>query len=317
MSKYRKNLPQLSETPFLTDGGIETTLIFEQGIDLPEFAAFPLLLDKATSRELIQYYLPYIQLAKDKQLGFILESPTWRASKDWGEKLGFNQTELQQINRQAIDLLVELRNEHESVATPMPISGCIGPRGDGYLVHNKMSSDDAFHYHLDQIKTFAATEADLVSAFTINYVEEAIGIILAAKACRIPAVIAFTVETDGRLPSGQPLHSAIEEVDAITEGSPAYFMINCAHPSHFSNTLAGDGDWQKRIRAIRANASCMSHAELDESVELDRGNPEELANDYKKLTKFLPSLKIVGGCCGTDSQHIAAICDAMPHFSHA
>lgn len=317
MSKYRDNLPQLSETPFLTDGGIETTLIFKQDLELPEFAAFPLLLNEAHRKELLKYYRPYLQLAKDKQLGFILESPTWRASRDWGEKLGYNPGELEQINRKAIDFLSNLRDKYEDEKTPMPISGCIGPRGDGYCIHSKMSSDEARSYHLEQIQTFAETEADFVSAFTINYVEEAIGVSLAARECQIPSVIAFTVETDGRLPSGQPLQSAIEEVDAVTMKGPAYYMINCAHPSHFSNILKGDDEWLHRIRAVRANASCKSHAELDEAEELDRGNPEELANDHKNLAELLPNLKIVGGCCGTDSEHVGAICSAMFEDDHA
>lgn len=314
MSKYRTNLPQLGST-FLTDGGLETTLIFEKGIELPEFAAFTLLKDRQNTKDLSDYYIPYIELAKKKSLGFILESPTWRASLDWGKKLGYNQNELELLNIKAIDLLVGLRDQYEDETSPMPISGCIGPRGDGYRAENKMTSNQARQYHATQIQTIANTKADLVSAFTITYVEEAVGITNAALMSDIPVVISFTVETDGRLPSGQPLKSAIQEVDHRTSNGPAYYMINCAHPTHFADAFENQAGWVERILAIRANASCKSHEELDEAEELDRGNPEDFAHQYKKLGELLPQLKVVGGCCGTDSQHIEAICNSMHAFS--
>ena len=193
----------------------------------------------------------------------------------------------------------------------MVISGCIGPRADGYKISNKMTVDEARQYHFEQIETFAHSEADLVSAFTINYVEEAIGITRAAQSAGIPVVISFTVETDGRLPSGQALAQAITEVDHTTQNGPAYYMINCAHPTHFNTTLTTDAPWVRRIRAIRANASALSHAELDEAQELEDGNPVELGSQYAELTNMLPNLNIFGGCCGTDHRHVAAICRAV------
>ncbi len=309
MKNDRTKLPQHSESLFLTDGGLETTLIFENGIDLPEFAAFPLLETEKGSGILRDYYLPYIEIARKNHLGFILESPTYRASKQWGDLIGLTEKQIQTANIQAIKLLVELRNNHANEDSPMVISGCVGPRGDGYHVNNKMTIEQAKKYHTEQIRTFAtATEADLVSAFTLNYVEEAIGISLAARDNAIPSVISFTVETDGRLPSGQPLGSAIEQVDKTTEAGPAYFMINCAHPTHFSDVLKTGGAWIDRIGGVRANASCKSHAELEEAEELDRGDIAELSHQYQQLTELLPKLKVFGGCCGTDHFHIEQIC---------
>ncbi len=311
MTQYRNSLPQMTEQPFITDGGLETSLIFHHGYELPEFAAFDLLTQSIGYVTLLNYYRDYIQLAKTHHTGFILESPTWRASRDWGRKLGYNGGDLREINRKSITLLREIRDETQNSETPMVISGCIGPRGDGYQVSEKMTADQARQYHFDQIKTFSDTQADLISAFTINYTEEAIGITRAAQDAGIPAVIAFTVETDGRLPSGQPLGEAINEVDAATAGGPAYYMINCAHPTHFDEALASNEPWLQRIRAIRANASAMSHAELDEAEELDDGNPNELGRQYAQLLKRLPNLNIFGGCCGTDHRHVAAICKAV------
>ncbi len=308
MKTYRRDLSLLEERIFLTDGGLETTLVFDHGFDLPEFASFTLLKDKKGRTAMHDYYLPYIDLAKQNQFGFILESSTWRASKDWGEKIGYNTQDLEKANYEGIELLANLRKTHENNTTPILISGCIGPRGDGYIPAVKMDPWEAQQYHSAQIQTLSKTEADLISAFTINYSEEAIGITRAAQQFEIPVVISFTLETDGRLPSGQPLSAAIEEVDQKTQNGPAYYMINCAHPTHFKHVLLTDAVWKERIYAMRANSSCKSHAELDESEELDSGNPAELGCEYQYLIGLLPNLNIFGGCCGTDIRHLREIC---------
>ena len=311
MSKYRNQLPQMTRSPFITDGGLETTLVFHHGFDLPEFAAFDILPKTGGYKLLRDYYREYIALALAHGIGFILESPTWRASRAWGRKLGYTPGDLREVNLQSIAMLQELREESETPNSPMVISGCIGPRGDGYRVAEKMTADQARRYHFGQINTFSQTKADLISAFTINYIEEAIGITQAAQTVGIPAVISFTVETDGRLPSGQPLGEAITAVDRVTQNGPAYYMINCAHPTHFSSALAAGTPWAHRIRAVRANASAQSHAELDAAEELDDGNPLELGTQYAELIRQLPNLTIFGGCCGTDHRHVEAICRAV------
>ena len=311
MSKYRHQLPQLSEKTFITDGGLETTLVFHHGYDLPEFAAFDLFKHKDGYEIIRNYFVDYVKIAKANQTGFILESPTWRASRDWGGKIGYSPKDLKEINRLSITMLEEIRTQWEDDKTPMVISGCIGPRGDGYTVENKMTAEEALRYHSEQIDTFSETEADLVSAFTINYVEEAIGITRAARNAGIPVVISFTVETDGRLPSGQSLGDAITEVDRATANGPIYYMINCAHPSHFADRFAADEPWLSRVRAIRANASTKSHTELDKSTELDIGNPDKLGQDYADLKACFSHLNIFGGCCGTDHHHVAAISRAV------
>ena len=301
---YREQLPQLSDELFLTDGGAETTLIFQDGIDLPLFAAFTLLRDEEGTEALRRYFAPYVELAADRGLGFVLESPTWRASARWAEELGISAEELDALNRKAIALMADIRDEHLADPTPFVISGNIGPQSDGYSPDEILSADAAQEYHSTQIDTFADTEADLVTAMTLTYADEAIGIARAAEAAGMPVVLAFTVETDGRLPTGQALGEAIEEVDAATNGYPAYFMINCAHPTHFDEVLDPDAPWAGRIRGVRANASTMSHAELDEAEELDDGDPGDLGARYAALREQLPALNVIGGCCGTDSRHV-------------
>ncbi|CAB3797913.1 homocysteine S-methyltransferase family protein [Pararobbsia alpina] len=311
MSQYRQHLPQLDDRLFMTDGGLETTLIFHNGLDLPYFAAFDLLKNDEGTALLEDYFKRYAEMARRHGVGLVLESPTWRANRDWAEKLGYSDTTLAEANRKAIALLVRVRAEYESPVTPIVISGNLGPRGDGYRVDARMSADAARDYHLQQVETFSRTDADMVAAFTINYSEEGIGIVNAAKACEMPIAISFTLETDGRLPSGETLREAIERTDADTGSYAVYYMINCAHPSHFEEVLRSEGAWLKRIRGLRANASRRSHAELDEAVDLDDGNPSELGMQYGALHTLLPNMAVVGGCCGTDHRHVEEICRTM------
>ena len=315
MARYRDHLPQLSGGFFLTDGGIETTLIFHEGLTLPYFAAFDLLKHDAGYAALQKYFRTYADIARRYGVGCILESATWRASPDWGAKLGYSTTALAELNRKAITLLQEIRDAYEPDTTPMVISGCIGPRGDGYNPAALMTEEAAERYHTMQAQTFHETEADLVTAITMTYAAEAIGLTRAALAADMPVVISFTVETDGRLPTGQTLQEAIEQVDDTTGRGPAYYMINCAHPTHFIGALAAGELWLDRIHGVRANASTKSHAELDEAAELDDGNPEELGRQYRELKGKLPQLNVLGGCCGTDQRHVEASCQAcLPLF---
>ncbi len=310
MTKYRNKLPQLSSSTFMTDGGLETDLIFNKGIDLPEFAAFDLLKSSDGKQILKNYYQDYLVIAKKKCKGFVLEAPTYRANPDWVVKIGYSLDDLQIIHNTAIEELEDLRNEFEDDNFKVPISVCIGPRGDGYVPSNIMTAEQAEEYHSSQINVVSNTNADLVSALTINYNDEAIGIVNAAKKHHIPVVISYTVETDGNLPSGQSLKDAISSLDKATNNYVSYFMINCAHPEHFKGVLNPNESWTKRIKGLRANASKKSHAELDESETLDIGNREELANDYCDLRTHLPNLSIIGGCCGTDSTHLESICES-------
>jgi S-methylmethionine-dependent homocysteine/selenocysteine methylase len=307
---YRDQLPQLGGDLFLTDGGLETVLIFHEGLDLPEFAAFDLLKDEQGTERLRSYYEPYVALARERGIGFVLESPTWRASPRWAGELGYDLEQLDALNRKAIALLEEIRSEQDAGGPPIVISGCIGPQDDGYNPSELLAADAAQEYHSTQIGTFANTAADMVTAITMTYADEAIGIARAAAVAGLPAAISFTVETDGRLPSGQPLGEAIEQVDGETGASPSYYMINCAHPTHFARVLEEGDGWRERVRGLRANASTCSHAELDEAEELDEGDPADLGARYAGLRGLLPQLNVLGGCCGTDHRHVAEIRDA-------
>lgn len=295
--------------PTLTDSGLETWLVFHRSTDLPDFAAFPLLDDPGGRELLAEYFRDHLRIAAAAGTGLVLETPTWRANADWGARLGYDAAALVRVNRDAVALLRELAEEYPEVV--VVVSGNIGPRGDGYNPSELLSAGVAERYHRPQIESFVAAGADRVTMLTATHTGEPIGIVRAAVAAGIPVVIAFTVETDGRLPSGQPLHEAIAEVDAATDSAALHFGINCAHPDHFTDALEVDSqEVIRRIELIRANASRASHAELDEAEELDDGDPIELGSLYAGLLGSHPHLSVLGGCCGTDARHVEAIARA-------
>lgn len=294
--------------PLLTDSGLETWLVFHRGVDLQHFAAFPLL-DNDDGRGLLaEYFRAHLRIASQAGAGLVLETPTWRANPDWGDRLGYDAHALNRVNRAAVDFLRDLGREFDDVE--LIVSGNLGPRGDGYDPGRQLTPGEAAAYHRAQIESFAGAGVDRVTMLTATHSGEAIGVVQAAAEVGVPVVVAFTVETDGHLPSGQPLHDAISEVDAATGGAALHLGINCAHPDHFSGALDADQAATSRIGLLRANASRASHAELDEAEELDDGDPEELADLYAALLARHPQLQVLGGCCGTDSRHVEAIARA-------
>jgi len=311
----RQPLPQSGGAVLLTDGGIETDLIFRQGWDLPDFAAFVLLADGTGREALRNYYRPYLLLAASAGFGVVLETPTWRASRDWGRRLGYDAAGLERVNRQGVWLLNELREEAAPMSVPVLVSGCIGPRADGFDSDDVMSAEQAEEYHAPQVDALAASASDLVTALTLAYPAEAIGVVRAAGHAGVPVVISFTVRTDGRLPDGSSLEEAIRQVEQETQGAPAYYMVNCAHFSHLRDTFGGaaSSPWTSRLRGLRANASERSHAELDAAADLDDGDPTQFGAQFVKLLADLPALTVLGGCCGTDARHIEAVARSISH----
>jgi homocysteine S-methyltransferase len=289
----------------LTDAGLETVLLFHEGIDLPHFAAFPLLESDAGRAALRRYYEPFLRLADERGVGLLLSTPTWRANADWGALLGYDADALASVNREAVSFLEELRAGRDAVI----VEGCVGPRGDAYRPTSLMSADEAERYHAPQLRAFAESGCARATALTLTYVDEAVGIVRAAVSAGVPIVVGFTVETDGRLPSGVSLEDAVAAVDEATAGAALGFMINCAHPTHVAHALP-KGRTRDRIHGLRANASTKSHEELDASETLDDGDPADLAARSVGLRAQLPALRVLGGCCGTDIRHVTAICDA-------
>jgi homocysteine S-methyltransferase len=311
MPQYRNALPQLAGDLFLTDAGVETDLIFNHGIEIREFAAHTLLSDPKGRAALRGYFEGFLNLAKEQNAGFILDTVTWKAHVHWAKSLGANISDLRAANEEAVRFVADLRDQFATNPKPIVLNGVIGPRGDAYKPDVKIAPEVAEDYFSEQLRWLAATEVDMVSALTFNQAGEATGFARAARSAGLPAVVSFTVETDGALPTGESLAEAIDMVDAASGNYPAYYMINCAHPDHFSGELQ-DAAWARRIRGVRANASRRSHAELDAAPELDAGNPHELAEQYRALAQRLTWLNVFGGCCGSDLRHVTEIARALP-----
>ena len=288
------------------DAGLETCMIYDDGLDLPHFASFVLLETEAGQTALRRYFARYIALAAAGGTGFVLDTATWRANMGWAARMGMDEVAIVAANRRAVEFAGRLRDAHETASLPIAINGVVGPSGDGYRIDAALTPDAAEALHRVQIEALAAAGVDLVSAVTMTHPGEAIGIARAAGRAGLPHVLSFTVETDGHLPNGQPLQAALAEVEAATGGSALFYMVNCAHPVHFARDL--DGPMRARIGGIRANASRRSHAELDVATALDDGDPEEFGHFYATFGRFLPHLRLVGGCCGSDHRHVGAAC---------
>ncbi|WOJ93789.1 homocysteine S-methyltransferase family protein [Congregibacter variabilis] len=309
-TRYRQKLPQMTGEFFLTDAGLETDLIFNQGIDIREFAAHTLLPDTNGRSALADYFRGFLRLANDCNAGMILDSQTWKAHAHWASDLGASHSELKEANHEAIRFIASLREEFKTNSKPIVLNGLIGPRGDAYAPEARVAANEAEEYHSQQVGWLAQTEVDMITGLTFTQSDEAIGLVRASQKAGLPVIISFTVETDGCLPTGQALSDAICHVDDATDNGAGYFMVNCAHPEHFFTRLT-DADWSRRIRGFRCNASRLSHAELDECEELGPGDPEELARQYEGLLSAMPWINVFGGCCGTDLRHVSKIAHSL------
>jgi homocysteine S-methyltransferase len=310
MTNSKATLPQLSGAVFLTDSGLETDLIFNHGLDLPDFAPFPLLETAEGRATLEQYFREHLDVASGRGMGVVFETPTWRASPDWGARLGYDLSTLAALNSEAVALLRDLRDEAGS-DVPFIISGNVGPRHDGYDPNAVMSVAEASDYHSWQVRVLATSGVDVVSAFTIDYVEEGVGIARAAAGAQVPSVISFTTDDRGALPDGTSMARAIERIDAEAITPPAYYMLNCTHPQHVTRMLSEGGAWRERVRGIRANASPLGLVEPPEGQPLDPGDVAGFASAMQQVNQLAPSITILGGCCGTDVRHVRAVADAM------
>jgi len=310
MQSRAPKLPHQTGDIYLTDGGTETWLMYKRGFDLPEFSAFHLLNDKRATAAIRDYYRAFADIAVKLGTGFIFDSLTYRASRDWGRLLGYSPAGLAEMNHRCLDLYREIAAEAGLAPERTVISGCIGPKGDAYRSNEALTAESAETYHREQIETFSDAGADIVTALTLNAADEAIGIARAAAKAGLPSVISFTLEKDRRLRSGETLGQAIQTVDAATGAAPAYYMINCSHPVDFGPVLT-DGGWTERIRGLRANASTLDHGTLCQLGHLEEGDPDELAAQYRDLRAALPGLNVFGGCCGTDFVHVERIGKAL------
>ncbi len=299
-----------SDRVSLADAGMETYLIYREGIDLPQFASFTALATPEGRAALRRYYEPIIDVAVRDRRTLLLDSATWRASSDWGSLLGYSDSGLDEANAAAVAFVADLR----AAAGPdadIVLGGCIGPRGDGYAATSGMTPAQAADYHAPQVRSLARGGAQFIAGMTLGDANEAAGMMEAARENEIPAVASFTIEMDGRLASGESVASIIAETDRLTDSYATFYLLNCAHPLHLERALASSDPELQRIRGIRSNASMRSHAELDAATDLDDGDPLDLARRCADLVTNYPRLSVLGGCCGTDARHISAMSAAV------
>ena len=289
----------------ITDGGIETALTERLGQDLPEFAAFVLLDTPEGRRALTEYYRPFVEIARDTSLPLVLDTPTWRANPLWGKLLGYDAEQLDQINKDAVafvrSIIEEIAPDREAV-----VNGCVGPKFDDYVAEDRMTADEAEQYHTPQIRALAEAGADRVTAVTVLDAAEGIGVVRGAKATGIPVYVSFTVGEDGRLADGTGLSEGIAAVDAATDGAAEAFFVNCAHPDEVAAALEDlpNAPELSRIHGFRLNA-----AHHDDDGPGDA--PETFARSLFQLRERVPSSRVFGGCCGTDTPHITALAAEM------
>ncbi|MEW9920013.1 homocysteine S-methyltransferase family protein [Marimonas sp. MJW-29] len=300
------SLPQMNGQNMTCGGGFETWLQYVDGFELRHFCAFELINDKRGLACLTDYQRKLVEAAVENGFGVINEGLHYRASRDWGELIGFSREALEEINIRGIEFYRDIAKEYESPETPMLVGGVIGPRGDAYNVGRTPNVAEAEDYHSEQIQTFKKAGADLVSALTFSSVEEAIGLAKAAKAEGMPVVISFFIAKGGKLKGGETLEEAIAAVDAATDNAPVYYMINCTHPTEFAPALTA-GDWINRLGGFMPNAVAMETLDLCKLGHLEDGDPKELGGQMAEIARRLPHINVWGGCCGTDGRHIAEI----------
>lgn len=296
-----RQLPLEGNKTFLVYAGTGTDLIFNHGVELPGFASFPLLEEPGTRVILAGQMQALVDLAREMNVGCILDAPTWMANADRAAPLGYDAERLAEVNKDAVSLMEDVRQA--SARDDVLVSACIGPRYDPYADIPPVPVEDARQYHAAQMQSLKDTSVDLVTAYTFNRPSEAAGCILAARDADLPIIMSLVVETDGCLADGTKLVDGIDQIDAATDSAALFFMVNCAHPTHFAGAIGN----HPRLRGLVANASSCSHAELDEADELDEGDPIELGKQIAAIAQQNPSIQVFGGCCGTDMRHLKSM----------
>ncbi len=296
---------------FLTEGGTETEIMYRHGFELPEFAMFPLLDTPKAVRALRSIFRAHLDVAAEFGLSFLLTGLDYRASPDWGAKLGYSPQALSDANMQSIEFLREISEGYEGQIPRLLIGGCLGPRGDAYGLNQNITAESAEDYHAVQLETLKKSGVDFAVAATFNNVPEAVGVSRAAARIGVPLFVSLTLDSTHRLKSGPSLGDAITEIDALAgEAAPEFYLLNCSHPLEYEPAL-DDGKWIKRLRGVRPNASKMEKIALCKLGHIEDGNPVELGEQIGDLSYRYTHMDIFGGCCGTGDSHLREIAKAL------
>ncbi|MCB8822139.1 homocysteine S-methyltransferase family protein [Microvirga rosea] len=302
---------------FLTDGGIETRLIYEFSLGLRDFASFPELFDSRGRAALRKVYTSYLDVAAQSGRPMLIGSPTWRAHPDGLRHAGFGEPDdLTRVNTEAVSFLRELRREMK-LEKQVYIAGVIGPRGDGYRAEGAPQTEEAQHYHHAQARALADAGVDFLYAPTFASRTELIGVALAMAGTGCTYALAPVINGHGDLPDGSSLSEVISFIDATVQPRPLYYLTGCVHASTFSDAVADDDRLQplmpKRLVGMKANASALPPEKLNDLDHVEGDEPAAFARGILNLhNKY--SLRILGGCCGTDAGHIRALAEGLAEF---
>lgn len=292
---------------YLAEGGQETEIMYRHGHELPEFAMYPLLDKPAAMADLKTMYERVLATAAEHGFTALISGLDYRGSPDWGGKLGYSNAALTDALEQSIAFLRDVARPYQEQGNEVLIGGVIGPRGDAYSLNRTITAEESEDYHAFQLEVLKRAKVDIVTAMTFNNVPEAVGVARAASRVGLPLTIAFTLDSNHRLKSGPSLRQAIESVDAETgEDRPDFYGINCSHPLEFEPALE-PGDWIKRVRSLRPNASAMDKIALCKIGHLEDGDPVDLGRRMGALSRRYPHIDVWGGCCGTWDRHLGEI----------
>jgi S-methylmethionine-dependent homocysteine/selenocysteine methylase len=304
--KYRNDLPQLRGVDLSTSGGMETWLQYAEGFPLRHFCAFEWLRDPKAKARLREFHRSAIEAVQEHGFGMIAEGIHYRASGDWGDLTGYSRQDLAKINAEGVDLYHELAREYDRPDTPVVVGGCIGPRGDAYEQGHQITADEAQEYHAEQMATLKDAGVDLITAATLSFTDEAIGIARAAQGLDVPVVLSFYVAGNGKIMGERSVPETMAEIDAATGGYPKYYMLNCAHPNEFAPALENSAGLD-RLGGFMPNASAKDKISLCRLGHLEDGDPVELGQQMGDVARRFPHVHVFGGCCGTDARHLGEI----------
>lgn len=292
---------------FLTEGGTETEIMYKHGFELPEFAMFPLLENPIAVTAMRDMFRSQLDVAAEFAMSMLLTGIDYRASPDWGAKLGYSPHGLAQANIQSIEFLRELAGEYNGQIPRTLIGGTIGPRGDAYQLNRTITAAEAEDYHSVQLATLKQAAVDFACAATFNNIPEAVGVARAAKKIGVPLIVSLTVDSSSRLKSGPTVADAIQAIDfEAADAAPISYLLNCSHPVEFEPALTA-GPWTSRLHGFRPNASKMEKLALCKLGHLEEGDPVELGRLMGGLARRYPHMNVWGGCCGTGDTHLRAI----------
>ena len=307
MTRKAATFPRDPDMPYLTEGGTETEILYRHGHTLRDFAMFELMDNPAAVADLKDMYRRYLDVAAAHGFAVLMSGFDYRASPDWGEKLGYSREGLREMQHKCIDFLRDISTPYETQIPKIAIAGCVGPRGDAYSLNRDITAGTSEEYHATQIATLKDCGVDLVWAATINNIPEAVGISRAAANEGLPVNMSFTLDSTHKLKSGPSLKDAIEATDREAgDARPESYGINCSHPLEFEPALE-PGPWSERIRSLRPNAAKMDKVSLCSLGHIEEGDPEELGQMMGRLARRYPAVDIWGGCCGTWDNHLAHI----------